>query len=140
MEFNGSCQSVDDIRKVRFALKAFHSDPSWSGVYCYGWTNGESHYRRTPYWDHDEPVFLDPGSNFREIGYRFIPANSYVSLSLHCWGQPEDLTRHSQYLGQIRIDYHDFFWDGQIRKVRAYGPGGMFEVWIVMQQVSYAIT
>ena len=140
MEFNGSCQSADDIRKVGFTLKGFRSDPSWSGVYCYGWTNGEYHYKRTPYWNHEEPVFLDPETTFLGIGYRFIPANSYISLSLHCWGQPEDLTRHSQYLGQIQLDYHEFFWDGQIRKLRAYGPGGMFEIWVILQQVSYAIT
>lgn len=139
-EFNGSCQSPADTRRILINVVGFRSDPDWSGVYCYGWTNGLSNYIRIPGWDYYPPMLVGPDSGYFLSTNRFIAASDYVSLQLTCWGQPQDLTRHSQYLGEMRLDYHYFFWDGQVRKIRAYGPGGMFEIWVKITQISYAIT
>lgn len=138
-EFNGSCQDPSDISKIQIELVNFRYDPYFAGVYCYGWTNGYDNYLRIPEWNY-LGYLLEYYSGRIHLDTRFIPSNSYISLELHCWGQPEDLTMHSQYLGGMRLDYHYFFWDGQVRKVRAYGPGGMFEVWLKIRQLSYAIT
>jgi hypothetical protein len=139
LEFNGSCQDPSDIRKITVDLVNFRFDPYFAGVYCYGWTNGQYNYVRIPQWEYLGNILDHYGGRFT-LDTRFIPSNSYISLYLYCWGQPEDLTMHSQYLGGMRLDYHYFFWDGQVRKARAYGPGGMFEVWLRIRQLSYAIT
>ena len=139
-EFTGACQSADDISKLEASIVGYRADPSYTGIYCYGWSNGAAHNYRTPYWGHAQPVYIRPDGFFASIAYGFIRQDGYIALELNCWGQPADLSLPSQYLGQIRLAYPYFFWDGQIRKARSYGPGGMFEIWVVLQQMSYAIT
>ena len=138
-EIDGSCQDSGEISKLVIDIIGFKSDPNWTGVYCYGWTNGLEDYVRIPYW-YNMPAVSHTGDSVTRLPYRFFSQNAIVSLDLHCWGQPANLARHSQYLGAMRVNYSYFYWDGQVRKARAYGPDGWFEIWFKITQLSYAIT
>ncbi len=129
----GSCQNPAERSLLWVEVVAFRSDPIWNGVYCYGWTNNVDDYVRIPDWYYMPAVSHDNDS-LGMLPQRTIPQTSYVSLYLNCWGNPEDLARHSQYLGEMRVDYQYYFWDGQVRKARAYGPGGWFEYWFRIRQ------
>lgn len=131
----GGCPRAGEKVYLAVDILSLETNPGWKGVYCYGWTNGLYNYYRIPYWDYRE-------SNEGYVGYapRFTDETAYVSVDLHCYGQPYDLGMYSQYLGHLRGDYHFFFWDGQTRKARAYGPGGWFEIWFRFRRLSYAET
>ena len=125
------CVNGSEKYHLLLELVSFETNPGWQGVYCYGQTNSYRGYPRIPFWNYmgDEYTFVQP-----EI---VLYEGQYVSLDLVCWGQPDDISAHSQYLGSLHRAFSFEFWDGQIKKAMAMGPGGWFEIWFSIRPVSY---